>query len=261
MDHYVLAFDFSLSSTGYCLLKNGDPQPVADGLIKSEWGGSQWWAPPRYLAFFREAERVVKGLREQVQGWQTTTVERRCWCRGGCVECDGHSVWEETVDVPFALDVAAEAVVWEKEATPALFALHTALWQWAWQWRSRLVYLTYQRWRNLLIERFEVPRADAQTEGKSLAVKLFQQHVGRRPAANDVSDAWGVALAASRFFAYSDGRLKLESLRPKEQAFFDSTSRRKVSGQTVRVPAGLIHERNTNVFDWREKNGQEKSQQ
>ena len=218
----IVAFDFSLKSTGVVALEHGSFKPVFERVIRTSWAGSQWWAPTRYMAFFRDLDALMM----EIQNY----------------------LLSQSKPPP---DLAAEAIVWGKETTPALFALHTRFWEWAWQWRTRMVYLTYQRWRNLLIERYAVEKSVAEVEGKSVAMQLFATEVGHRPKVNDISDAWGVAVAASRFYDYCDDR-SLE-LSVKEKQFFNSS--RKHKGVVIKV--GLLQERNTNFFDWRVKDVQE----
>lgn len=249
---YVIAFDFSVKSTGVVVLPRvGTPVPLWATAIKTEWAGSQWWAPQRYLAFFRDLDAFMAKVMSEIREQHTTPPE--CYCQGyrhvgHCEFCGSlPSVAEHSIDL------AAEAVVWDKESTPALFALHTRFWEWAWKWRTRMAYFTYQRWRNLLIERHRVEKAVAEIEGKGVAMRLYKEVVGRQAQCNDISDAWGVGTAACRLYNFLDGRLTYDELSPKERQFFDST--RKVKGLTTKV--GIANELNTNLFDWRGKDGQE----
>lgn len=215
---YVIAFDFSLKSTGIVVMpRDGSFIPREEIAIKTDWAGGQWWAPQRYMAFFRDLDIFMS----QIQ-----------------TACEGSRI-----------DLAAEAVIWDKESTPALFALHTRFWEWAWRWRTRMVYLTYQRWRNLVLEKHGISRTAADIEGKAAVFNVMAKEVGHRPKCHDISDAWGVGCAAVRLYDYVDGHVSFDELSVKEKKFFDTT--RKVKG--VPTPSGIVNEHNTNYFDWRER--------
>lgn len=222
----LLAFDFSLSSTGWVFLDKSDPlrtKLIDFGLIQTTWAGVQWWAPERYIDFFRKFDALIQKI-------QNTTKED--------------------------FDFAAEQVVWNGQSTPALFALHQRFWEWAIDLKSRLVYISWSRWKSLLVEKSDIPKEVRDIEGKALAGMVFHKIEGIRAPASDVSDAWAVGQAASRFYNFLDGFIDYSQLSTKEKSTFSyATSKTGPMGTKLEYEAGLKHERGTNFFDWMTKNG------
>lgn len=212
----ILSFDISMNSTGWVLLQDGTV--VEDGTIKTRWtSGGNWWTPHRYLLYFQQIDALFARLESQ-----------------------------------HTFDLAAEDVAWGGETAPGLFALHPRLWEHAFRLKTRLVYMNWSRWYYWLAGALKASKAEREVEGKALSTKLFTRVNGRSPSCSDVADAWGVAMAAERFLSLVDGRIQETDLSLKERDYFNKTTKRVgPTGSVLLAKKGLLHEKDTNWFDWR----------
>lgn len=214
----LLAFDISISSTGWVLLDQGSselPEVVDSGLIATEAVGG-WYSPHRYLYYMKLFDELLERIGEE------------------------------------GMDFAAEDIVWGGNSAPGLFALHPRVWEWAYKLNSQFVYLNRSQWYWLLVDQFGIEKEVVDIEGKALAMKLCHANTKIKRLKNDIADAWGVGIAAWAFYRYLDG--ELEELSAKQRQIFDRRATRKgPQGHRREVHEGLVHQKDKHYFDWRQQ--------